>query len=199
MELTARGLLLLARDSVTQPREAARQVLALRLTLPEAWLALVLMAVGSALAVHLTLLLQPLPQGEPMAALFASPVRTAILQALVLSAGAWAMFWFGQRRGGAGTLPQAVTLIALFQFVLLVVQLAQLVVEVALPPLGAALALASLVLVFWLLTAFTMELHGFTSGGTTLLGVLAVMLALGMVLVPVLGMFIDLPQGTGNV
>ncbi|HMO06951.1 MAG TPA: YIP1 family protein, partial [Paracoccaceae bacterium] len=80
MDLTIAGLLSMARDTVSAPRDGARRVLALGLPVHVAWNALALMAVGSALPTHLSYLLSPPPTQAFFAQAMSSPFRTLLLQ-----------------------------------------------------------------------------------------------------------------------
>ena len=117
MEFSLKNLLLLVRETVIAPRQGARTVMNLGLSISFGWLALLLMAIGSALFTHLLLM-------------------------------AW------------------------LQFILLCLQVLQLVTQVLLPPLSELLGLVGLALFFWLLTNFIAELHGFGSLVKTFVAVL---------------------------
>lgn len=195
MDLTLGALLGLARDTVSAPREGARRVLALGLPVRVGWMALALMAVGSALLTHLSYLLSPPPTQDYFAQAMASPFRTLLLQGAVMAAGAWAMFAAGAARGGHGSLAGAVSLVAWLQFILLVLQVAQLVAQVILPPLAGLIGFAGVALFFWLLTSFVMELHGFRSALATFFGIVGVLFILGLVAATFLTMMIGPPAG----
>jgi hypothetical protein len=198
MDLTLSGLLTLARDSVSDPRAGARRIMALDLALRDAWAALALMAVASALLTHLGFLTTPPDQRDLLAQLMASPIRTAVLQWVVMSVGAWAMFAVGAARGGRGTLPQAVSLAAWLQFVLLLLQAAQLVAGVLLPPLAGLIGLAGIALFFWLLTHFVAEMHGFRSLPAVFLGVVGTLFVLVTVMAVIFGLLFGVPQPEGG-
>ena len=197
MDLTLGGLLGMARDTVSAPREGARRILALGLPVPAGWLALALMAVGSALLTHLSYMLSPPPTQDFFAQAMASPFRTFLLQGGVMAAGAWAMFAAGAARGGRGSLAGAVSLVAWLQFILLALQVVQLVAQVIVPPLAGLIGFAGVVLFFWLLTSFVMELHGFRSAVATFLGVIIVLFMLGLVAATLLSLLIGVPAGAG--
>ncbi|QYK40379.1 MAG: YIP1 family protein [Paracoccaceae bacterium] len=193
MDVTLSSLLTMARDSVSDPRGGARRVMAVGLPLRDAWSALMLMAVASAVLTHLGYLASPPMAQDFLAEAMSSPIRTAILQWVVMGVGAWAMYWFGAARGGHGTLPQAVSLAAWLQFILLVLQVVQLVAQVILPPLAGIIGIAGVVLFFWLLTNFVAEMHGFRSLPLTFLGVLAAMVVLVMIMAIAFGLLFGVP------
>lgn len=189
--MTTEGLIALLRETFRDPRGAARQVLQVRLPLDARWMALTLMAVGSALLTHLgvSLMMSRDELGATLA--LPSPLATATSQLMVLVLSAALATWVGRWRGGRGSFADALLLIAWLQFVLLVLQVAQMLLLLVLPPLGAFVGYAAVGLFFWLLTCFVAELHGFRSLGLTFLGVfLTVLVAaflLAMLVLPGLG------------
>jgi hypothetical protein len=193
MDVTFSSLLQMARDTVSDPRAGARRVMALDLSLREGWTALALMAVASAVLTHVSFLLSPPQAREFFADAMSSPISTAIVQGVVMMIGSWAMYWFGAARGGRGTLPQAVALAAWLQFILLVLQVFQLAAQVVLPPLSGIIGIVGVVLFFWLLTYFVVEMHGFTSLPLTFLGILAAMIAVGMGMALVFSILFGVP------
>lgn len=192
MDVSFKGLLRLARDTVSAPREGARTILRIDAPVEARWAALALMAVGSAILTHLSFALMPPAAREMMGGAMSSPFRTVVLQGGVLFIGVLLIDRVGRWRGGRGTLPDAVSLMAWLQFVLLCLQGVQLVAQVILPPLADLIGLVGLFLFFWLLTHFVAELHGFQSLGATLAGILVTMFAMAFVLALALG-FLFMP------
>jgi Yip1 domain len=182
MDLNLATLLTMARDTVADPREGARRVMSLGLPVQTGWIAVALMAVASALFTHVTFLMSPPDVRGYFADMMASPLRTAFLQGVVMVAAVFAIWRIGRMRGGRGTLPQTVVLVAWLQFVLLVLQVVQLAVQVMIPPLAPLIGLAAVGLFFWLLTLFVVELHGFRSAIVTFLGIFGVMMVIAFVL-----------------
>ncbi len=172
MEFSLKNLLLLVRETVIAPRQGARTVMNLGLSISFGWLALLLMAIGSALFTHLTLALLPMEEMQMLGSAVSSPIRTAILQWGVMLLSVQAVYHIGRWRGGIGQLRDAVLLMAWLQFILLCLQGLQLVTQVLLPPLSELLGLVGLALFFWLLTNFIAELHGFGSLVKTFVAVL---------------------------
>jgi hypothetical protein len=197
MDVTFKGLLQLARDTVASPRDGARQIMAINAPMGARWTALMLMAVGSAILTHLSFALMPPAARDMMGGAMSSPFRTAILQGMVLLIGVHLIHRVGRGRGGHGTLPQAVSLVAWLQFVLLCLQAVQLVMQVILPPVADLIGLFGLFLFFWLLTHFVAEMHGFQSLGGTLAGIVGTLVVLAMVLGLLLGLLVGNPQTMG--
>ncbi len=184
----------LVRLTLKSPRDGARRIVGLDLPLNTRWLALVLVAVGSAIGTHVSIALMPAEQREAMLALIASPLRTALLQAMIWTVIAGLVSAGGRLRGGHGTFPDALILMAWLQFILLCLQLVQVVAGAILPPLADLIGIAGLILLLWLLTNFVAELHGFRSLVTVFVGLVAGAFALVLVSAILLSIFIGSPQ-----
>ncbi len=182
MELSLRNLLMMARFTVQRPRDGARMVMASGIPMPARWLALVLMAVVSSVLAHLAFGLMPAETRASMEEAMSSPIGTALLQFVLMVISVQAVFWVGRWRGGKGTFADAMLLMVWLQFILVVLQVIQIVVQVLLPPVADVIGLASVGLFMWLISNFVAELHGFASVGKTFLGVLATLLVAGFAL-----------------
>lgn len=189
MSLYVSDLMPLLRETLISPRKGARMILDLGLAARVGWLALALMAVGSAILTHLTMVMMSPEAVAYWGGAMGSPVNTAILQWVVMFVTVHAVHRLGRMRGGAGTLAESVVLVAWLQFVLLALQALQLVVQVILPPFAQLLGLAGLGLFFWLLTNFVAEIHGFKSLGAVFASVVFVMILASMVMVFVFSIF----------
>jgi hypothetical protein len=181
-------LAIYAYETITQPRAMARRVMAINLPLPVAIDALLLTAVLGALLSTVTwaLIGDPTdPNSAQMAEVFNRPLLLAGLQIAVQGAGAWLAWVVGRFFGGTGSLPQAVILIAWVEWVLILVQLAQLVLYLAAPVLAELTSPLALILFFWLMASFIAELHAFSSLWKVILGILltAITLAIGVVFI----------------
>jgi hypothetical protein len=189
MDLSLASLLSFARDTVADPRTAARQVMAIDLTLQDRWTALAFTAVASTVLFHVSLAL--LPEGAEVPDV--SPVATLALQAVLLVLAVLLIWRVGVAQGGVGTLPDTISLMAWLQFVLLILQVVQILAEVILPPLAAIIGFFGMALFLWLLTHFVAELHGFRSLGRVFAGIVGVMMLVAFVLALVLSPFIAVP------
>ncbi len=169
--------------TLREPRRGLRAVLDLGLP-PWAGLAsLALMAVVSALLLHLSLRTVPIGPVNPVVALLiGTPFQAALMQAAILLVTVGLLHRLGRAWGGAGRLDQAVITIAWFQAFFVALQALQLVIDLLFPPLSGYLDLASLVLFFWLLTQFTLELHGFRSAWLVFAAIIATMVAMSFLL-----------------
>jgi hypothetical protein len=194
----AEQMLALARLSLQDPRGGVRALLALQVPLPARTIGLLLMAVASALLMHLGFLILP-PSDDPMAVfMMASPLRAAAVQWLVLAASVLLIFRIGRAWKGKGSLPDTLLVVVWLQVIMLGVQCLQLVVFLVAPSLAGIVSLAGLVLFFWLLTSFVAELHGFASRGAVLGGILVAGFGVAMVLVLILTLILG-PEALGNV
>lgn len=181
-------IIALAKLSLQDPRAGARALLRLGVPLPARTVGLLLMAVASAFLMHIGFLILP-PSEDPLAGyMMQSPLRTAIIQWVILSVSVLLIYRIGRAWGGQGSLPDTLLVVVWLQVIMLAVQLAQVVALLLLPPLAGIINLAGLVLFFWLMTSFIAELHGFASRGKVLAGILATSLGVAMILVMVLSL-----------
>jgi|APEBP8051073178_1049388.scaffolds.fasta_scaffold00020_202 hypothetical protein len=188
MNLSLSGLWSEMRLTFQDPRQGVRRVLALDLPMGARWVALLLVAIASSILLHLAILLFPLPDGDIVGEMAASPFTTTVLQAGVFTLVVAAVYWLGRMRGGRGSFADTLIVMVWLQTIMLAVQLAQLVVQILLPPASGLVSLAGLGVFLWLLTNFVAELHGFRSlpavfggivvGGILLAFLLAVLLLL---------------------
>lgn len=193
MELSLAQLLTMVRDTIRAPRDGALAILRIGFAPAVGWLALMLMAVASTLLTHLSFAMMPAEARDFWAAAMSSPVRTAIMQWVVLLISVHAIHKIGRWRGGRGTLDQTVQLVAWLQFILLCVQVVQLVVQTLVPPMADLIGLLGLVLFFWLLTNFVATLHGFRSLALTFIGILVAIFATATLLAFVFALLFGAP------
>jgi Yip1 domain len=179
-------LLALARLSLNDPRVGVRALLAMGVPLPARTAGLLLVAVGSALLFHLGFLV--MPPGDDAVAQFMSqsPIRTAIVQWLILAATVLGIYRIGRAFGGTGSLTDALLIVVWLQVIMLAVQLVQLLSFILIPFLAGLVSLGGFFLFFWLLTSFIAELHGFASRWVVLAGVIGSGFAFAIVLAVIL-------------
>ena len=188
----------LLRRTLQDPRKGARAVLSLGVPLPVRTAGLLLMAILSTLVSHIGFLLLP-PSGDPLAVfLSASPLRTAVMQWLLLAGTALLIYRVGRMRGGKGALPDALLMVLWLQVPMLIIQIAQLFALVLLPPLAALISIGGFILYLWLMTNFIAELHGFVSRGAVFAGIIITSFVVAFVLVILLALIFG-PQALANV
>jgi hypothetical protein len=186
MDLSLSALLSEVRNTLADPRGGARRIIALDLPSSTGWAAVALMAVISTLITYAAFRLSPPEARAFFAGAMESPLRTAFLQLFVMVASVFAIWRLGRARGGTGTMPQTVALVAWLQFVMLVLQVVTLVVQLLVPPIAGLVGIGELALFFWVLSSFVAELHGFRSVAATFGGVLIAMILLVLVMAALL-------------
>lgn len=178
MQLTVGNLAGLVRLTLTDPRLAARAVMAQPLPVQARWWALILTAVLSAFLMQaVTALLPPLPGPDGEAV---TPIGPAIWAGMVASGMVMTVLLVhhvGRWRGGSGQLGDAVLLVAWLQFIQLLTVLLQIVVMLVLPFAAPLVEIGGVLLFLWLLVHFVAELHGFRSIGLVFLGVVVTFVA----------------------
>ncbi|WP_265499927.1 Yip1 family protein [Paracoccus beibuensis] len=187
---------LLARRTLSEPENAARWLIAQNWPLQARWMALVLAVSVSGVLAYLSTLAFPVPEGEGTAVLGLSrqPLVLAGMQMVAIVLGAGLMSGVGRMFGGHGRFEDALLLTVWIEIMLLIVQVAQIVLSLALPALAGILGIMAVALFLWLTVQFTKALHGFSSGPKVLLVMLATLLAMGFVLSFILAAFGLMPE-----
>ncbi len=172
MNLSPKALFTATRFTLAQPAAAARHVMALGLSVGQGLMAVALTPICATLLIALT-------QGIPSAVvetgvqnLASRPFELALLQFAPMPVWAFLMWRVGQMFGGTGTFAQSLALIAWFQVVLFVVQIAGVLLFLIFPIFAFPVLLAIVFALFYLLTHFTAALNGFTSLTKTFFGML---------------------------
>ncbi len=137
MDLSLSGLATAAGETLRDPRTGLRRVLALDPPMQARWIAFLLMAIGSAIVTHLSIGLIPTEERDAVMGVMSSPLRTALLQGVLLLAIVQMVWWLGRLRGGTGSFPDALLAMVWLQFIMLGIQALQLVLMLVSPPLAA--------------------------------------------------------------
>ncbi len=187
-------------DTIRQPRMMARRIMAMNLPLNSAATALLLTALLGALlsATTWAALGTADDNASAMAEVFDRPFLLAGIQVLVQGAAAWLAWAVGRFFGGTGSLAQACALMAWVEWVLVLVQVAQVLLLLALPPVAEATSPLALILFLWLMASFVAELHGFPTLWKVLLGIVLTAAALGIAVVFILAALVG-AGGLANV
>jgi len=192
--MTLGSLQYLLRLTLSNPRSAAARLMGLNLPVPTGWTAMLLVSVASAFLGFISFLVSPV-QGDPgIAVMFGSPMRTAMIQFVVLALTGVLGFWVGRIFGGTGSLAQALVLVAWVQVPPILLQLVQLVVMLLAPGLSPIIGVASFALYAVLLTLFIAELHGFRSGVMVFFGILVVSFLVALAAAVFFAILIGVPQ-----
>jgi hypothetical protein len=179
-------IIALARLTLQDPAAGVRSLLSLGVPLPARTAGLLLVAVCSALLVHLGFLLLPASEDPISQFMSQSPFRTAVIQWLILAATVLCIFQIGRAFGGKGTLTDTILVVVWLQLIMLGVQIVQLLSMVLIAPLAGLVNLAGLILFFWLFTSFIAALHGFASRWMVLVGIIGSGFAIATVLAVIL-------------
>ena len=189
----------LTRQTLRNPEQAARWLIDQGWPMQVRWMALVLAVSLSGLLAYASTLLFPLPADEGAAVFLISrqPLVLAGMQLVAIVVGAGLMAGVGRMFGGHGRFEDALLLTVWIEVMLLIVQLAQIVLSLALPALAGILGIIAVALFLWLTVQFTKALHGFTSGPKVLLVMFGTLLVMGFVLsffMAALGLMPEMPQ-----
>ena len=183
----------LLRQSLRDPRAAARHVMAIDMPASARWEALALVVILSAFVGQISILMMT---GELTApGLLGTPLQSVAIQGAVLLVMVQAIYHVGRALGGTGGFGQTLTLVSWLQCVMIGVQVAQVVALTIIPPLAGLIGIAGMVLFLWLLTNFIAELHGFPSLGRVFAMILATAFALAFVVALVMGILGIQPPG----
>lgn len=138
------------------------------------WALIFATAACSAILSWLSALLLPVPEGGAgmLGMLTASPISMASVQVASAAFGAYLLAEVGRIFGGAGRFSDALLAVGWVEAIMLALQTLQLVVTLVLPPLGAILGIATLLLAAYLMVALTMAVHGFRNPLLVVLGIL---------------------------
>jgi len=186
----------LFRLTLRQPEQAARWLIGQDWPMQVRWMALALAVSLSGVLAYVSTLLFPIPAGQEAAvfSLGQQPVVLAGTQLVAIVLGAVLMSGVGRMFGGQGTFADALLLTVWIEVMLLVVQVAQIVLSLALPSLGGLLGIAAVALFLWLTVQFAKALHGFTSAPKVLLVMFATLLSVGFALSFILAAFGLMPE-----
>ena len=176
MDLTS-----LATLTLRAPREAARAILAAGIDRARHFEIFLLVITLSGALGQLTIIVLPLPEPPEGTPQITGLTIAALVGASILLL-TFLMYLGGRMFGGTGDVRDALLLVLWAQFLMTVLQAAELLIAVVIPGAGGALALVALVFLLWLLTNFTAELHGFDSLARTFVGLVAAMFGLSIVM-----------------
>lgn len=151
------SLFALARQALTEPREAGRGLLQLGIPFEVIWPAILLVSVASALLSAASEMLAP----TWMSAV--PHFYVAALFVVMVVGFSVAVRLTGRLLGGQGSLRDALLLTTFLQAIFLVAQVVQLVLIAVLPILAALYSIAVLLLGIWINVNFIDALHGFNS------------------------------------
>ncbi len=157
----------LVKQTLSNPREAAGQLIAMRhgLGFDTLWSAVVLAAVLNALVISAGMyVFPPAPeQVELMPRLFFRPGLLAVVAAGAIVVLVFVLHWAGRMLGGKGELRDMLVVVTWLQIVQVGLQLGVLVLAIVAMPLASLANMVAFFWGLWILIAFVDQVHGFMS------------------------------------
>ncbi|SDE90004.1 Yip1 domain-containing protein [Paracoccus isoporae] len=194
--MTLDDFLTLTRNSLRQPDLALRQLQSLDLPMQTRWMALVLVVALSSLLAGMAARMFPVPVETGLSLLTRQPLIMAGAQLFGMALTAWLIANVGRAFGGRGDFADALLVVAWIEFLLVVVQLAQVVLMGVSPLFASAMGMAIIFMLVWLTVNMVKALHGFESAILVFLGVLGTALLTTIflsVLAGALGLLPEIP------
>lgn len=174
----------LALRTIREPREVARELIAMEIDRTVLWSALGLAVILNTIIYQITLILSPPQVSLPL--LFSAPLVFAVLIGAGLVMSIYALTYAGRFLGGKAALTAIMTLLVWLQFLRFALQLATFILLPIMPGLGGLLVLAATLYGMWILLQFIDVAHEFDSLATTfgalVLSGLAIMVGLAIAL-----------------
>ncbi len=146
------ALVELVQTTLRAPRDAAGQIMALRLKRDVLWTALALVAVGN--AALLFVLFQTSDTEFPLPGYVERPLALFVIIAGMMVIYVHGMYWAGLALGGSGSLDDVLALVIWFQALRALAQVVIIVMSFLLPALALLLSLAVAVWGFWIFLNF---------------------------------------------
>ncbi|CUH62803.1 Yip1 domain protein [Thalassovita gelatinovora] len=174
--MTLPDLKQLALETLRNPRNAARQILDMRLDSTILWTAMALIVVLNAILNGMTVPLLPLP--ETMPTIFASPWLFAVILGGGIVISTFLLTWVGRMLGGRADLVDILALIVWLQALRLVMQAFVFALFFFSTLLSDLVALAAGLYGLWITIAFLDEAQGFGSIFKAILVLVLTMLGL---------------------
>ncbi|WP_300520334.1 YIP1 family protein [Aliiroseovarius sp.] len=177
MRWEAGYLLGLALQSLPEPRKVARDLFAEGFSRQALWYMLALLLVLTSMLRVIGQALFPHPEGmEPMLNL--SPLTMGLSGAVFSLLTIWLIARIGRALGGQGTYDQALLTIVWLSALNLFLSVAVVALGLFAPGIALLLIPVGYLALFWILTMFVTELHGFKSPGLVAVGIVVSFVAL---------------------
>ncbi|WP_424967712.1 MULTISPECIES: Yip1 family protein [unclassified Dinoroseobacter] len=174
MTFTPNTVLNLVVQTIKSPQEGASTILSMGLARNVLMQLLGLVVVASVITGQLGVFAMGggLQDGAMTGPFLMSPMIATFVQFALLIVLITSVHVIGRALGGRGSFEETLSLVIWLQFILLCLQVVQILALILFPVLGALIGLVSIVLFFWLLVNFIAVIHGFTSLGLVLVGVI---------------------------
>lgn len=168
------------RQTMDDPRAAARWIIGQNFALSTAAMALALVSVLTSILSALVMVIAP----DEMFSLTPLQLATGQMAGLFLAAGL--IIWVGRWFGGQGRFSDAVALVAWLEAIMFALQVVQFIALFILPAATVVLALVGLALLIWLAVQFIAELHGFANLWLVFFGMIGTLLGVSFILAAIL-------------
>jgi len=178
----------LVRQTLFEPRAAARALMAVRLPAEVLWQALALLSVLYTIVYTLSLRVSPPDDASEMLmpGIFQAPLIMALALFGALALTVIALRAIGQALGGTGEISDLLVLVTWLQVLRLLVQVGVLVLALGSPPLAGIAVIVVAVWGIYILTNFVDAAHGFDNRvkafGVIILSVVAMVMGLSALL-----------------
>ncbi len=170
--------------TLSQPRDAAAEILSIRPNRSVMWSALVLAVLLNTMVYQISLFASPPQVALPV--IFSSPIIFAILIGSGLVLSIYSITYAGRFIGGRAVLDDVMALLIWLQFLRFAVQLAAFLLLPIIPGIAGLLILCATLYGMWLLLQFVDVAHGFenllTSFFALILSGLGIVLGLAILL-----------------
>lgn len=170
--------------TLSQPRDAATEILSIRPKRSVMWSALVLAVLLNSMVYQISLFASPPQVALPV--IFSSPIIFAILIGSGLVLSIYSITYAGRFIGGRAVLDDVMALLIWLQFLRFAVQLAAFLLMPIIPGIAGLLILCATLYGMWLLLQFVDVAHGFenllTSFFALILSGLGIVLGLAILL-----------------
>ncbi|OYU16916.1 MAG: hypothetical protein CFE34_18480 [Rhodobacteraceae bacterium PARR1] len=182
MELSVANIWILLRLTVMNPGQAAQFLLRLPILGRNRFAVLLVVSALSAAVLWATYAMFPMtmPDGTELEPV--GPLSWAVMVGGGVLITTGLIFVGGRVAGGKAAFSDLILLVSWFQFLQLALYIAQMVLIVLLPPLGALVALASVGLTLWVLANFIKVANGFASVLGPILGIIGAMVLVFLLL-----------------
>ena len=157
-------------DSVRNPKKGASDLMRLQLDRTTLLLAGVLVVILHVFATNFFSAIFPSQVENSVMQSLEVPFVSVLVHGFLLLITVAGVFGIGRMVGGTGDFDATLTLMIWLQFLMLIVNVLQIVISIILPFLGSLAALFSVALFLWLFVNFVLVLHGFKSLMKVLLG-----------------------------
>lgn len=187
----------LVRDSLTRPRVAARRLIDMGITpVALAQLAVVVTCLGLILA-FVAMQSSAGTIDAVSARILNAPLLGALVELGVMVVIAVLTYRVGALFGGKGSLEGAAVLVVWLNAMLLLIQTAQIVALVVMPPVATLLAIGGVLWAFWAYANFVTELHDFENPFMVLGGVVLTAIVMFIAVAMLLAILGVTPQEVG--